>query len=183
MYLALFLTPWVLIYALSTMAMNHRQSFQRPPTFVPEKELTFRSPFPPGTPPAKVAQALLDQVGMQGAHRVSASPDGVRLEIQRFDAVEPRRLTYTPADGRLLVEKQVYYMPAFLERMHRRRGFEQPYMVDDVWALGVDLFILALLFWAASGLWMWWEMKKTRVLGAALLGVGCTLFVFFILVN
>jgi hypothetical protein len=29
MYLALFLTPWMLIYALSTMAMNHRELFKR----------------------------------------------------------------------------------------------------------------------------------------------------------
>ena len=29
MYLALFLTPWMLVYALSTMAMNHRQFFTK----------------------------------------------------------------------------------------------------------------------------------------------------------
>ena len=29
MYLALFLTPWMLVYALSTMGMNHRQYFTK----------------------------------------------------------------------------------------------------------------------------------------------------------
>ncbi len=28
MYAALFLTPWMLIYALSTMAMNHRDALR-----------------------------------------------------------------------------------------------------------------------------------------------------------
>ena len=49
MYLALFLTPWVLMYGLSTMAMNHHQSLRAlyggAPAFSMERELTYERSF------------------------------------------------------------------------------------------------------------------------------------------
>jgi len=38
-----------------------------------------------------------------------------------------------------------------------------------------------MIFWALSGLWMWWEMKVTRGLGAAALLAGAGLFALFLL--
>jgi hypothetical protein len=90
------------------------------------------------------------------------------------------RLTYDPATRRLVVERQAANTRAFLERMHRRRGFQHPYGLEDTWAFSVDFFIAAMLFWALSGLWLWWEMKVTRKLGAATLLAGVLLFSFFL---
>ena len=39
MYLALFLTPWMIVYAISTIAMQHRMP--RPTTFIKEQEETY----------------------------------------------------------------------------------------------------------------------------------------------
>ena len=41
-------------------------------------------------------------------------------------------------------------------------------------AVSVDAVIVAMVFWALSGLWMWWEMRATRLWGAAcaVTGVG-----------
>ena len=38
MYLALFLTPWVLMYTFSTFVMNHRDWFRGRPTPPPQWE-------------------------------------------------------------------------------------------------------------------------------------------------
>jgi hypothetical protein len=73
----------------------------------------------------------------------------------------------------------VFTMPSFLERMHRRRGFQQAYATDDIWAFSVDLFIVAMIFWVASGLWMWWEMRVTRRWGALFGLSGVVLFALF----
>jgi hypothetical protein len=63
-----------------------------------------------------------------------------------------------------------------LERFHRRRGYDTGYALDTAWAVSVDVVIVALVFWALSGLWLWWEMKATRVLGALGLLGGLAVF-------
>jgi hypothetical protein len=51
-----------------------------------------------------------------------------------------------------------------------------------VWAVVVDVVIVAIVFWALSGLWMWWEMRVTRAWGAAFLLGGLAVFGFFLAV-
>ncbi len=177
MYLALFLLPWVAMYALSTMAMNHRSEDGGRAAWVKEREITWSGG---GWDRHEAAGRLLAELGLDGAHTVSVSTNSV--VIQRLGAVEPRRITWTPMDGRVVVERQQFGAARFLERMHRRRGYEQPYTADTGWAVTVDLFIFALVFWGASGLWLWWEMKKTRLPGAVCLAAGAAVFALFLAV-
>ena len=63
LYVALFLSPWLLMYALSTLVMNHRGFFVAkygpgPGTFERERELTFAGDFSPGAAPADVADRM-----------------------------------------------------------------------------------------------------------------------------
>ena len=180
MYLGLFLAPWMFMYALSTMAMNHRALFRRnpgPPVMEKESERTWAGS---GANPAEIARRILQDLRLEGTHQVNATPDGRRITILRQDPVTPRRIVYTPADGKLVVEKEVFRMPALLERLHRRRGYQAGFPLQNVWAFSVDLAIAAMLFWAASGLWLWWEMKRTRRLGFVLAVAGCALFALFV---
>jgi hypothetical protein len=182
MYLALFLFPWMLMYALSTMAMNHRAWFaaEAPPAFARERELTYDGVFPPDASPAVMAAQILQSVGFDGSHGVARRNDGT-LVINRQDLTTPRRLTYTPADRRLVIETQPMRADAFLERFHRRRGYTTGYALDTLWALTVDLVIVAMMFWALSGLWMWWEMKMTRRYGLVAIAAGAGLFATYLL--
>jgi hypothetical protein len=181
LYLALFLGPWILMYTASTFVINHRSWFRGPepvppPPFVKESEFTYSGELPSGATPQQTALQILAAAGLDGAHGVGRpAPDGT-LIINRQDAVAPRRISYTPSTRRVLIEKMEYNTPAFLERMHRRRGFQHPYLLDDIWAVLVDCVILAILFWSCSGLWMWWELKVTRPWGAAALAGGVLLF-------
>ncbi|MBI1791359.1 MAG: hypothetical protein HYR60_27845 [Acidobacteria bacterium] len=184
MYLALFLTPWVLVYALSTMAMNHRDFFKKRyggPILLYEKEReqAYPATFPAGTAPKAMALRILGDLHLEGAHNVRGSAAGT-ITIQRQDPLTPRRITYTPAAGKLLIEREVFRTPVFLERMHRRRGYQHDYALEDTWAFSVDLFIAGMIFWVLSGLWMWWELRVTRGLGALFLAVGLALFGFYV---
>jgi hypothetical protein len=116
---------------------------------------------------------------MEGAHSVNGAPSG-HLTIVRLDPITPRRIIYTPQDGKVVIEKQVFRSTAFLERLHRRRGYQTPYALEDTWAFSVDLVIFALVFWAVSGLWMWWEMRVTRGWGSLAAASGLGLFVLFL---
>jgi hypothetical protein len=69
---------------------------------------------------------------------------------------------------------------SILRRLHVRKGYQSDYVSDDAWAVGVDLVIVACVFWVLSGLWMWWEMKVTRRWGAVALLSGVGLFLFFL---
>src|SRR5688572_25055961 len=97
MYLALFLSPWLLMYAASTFAMNHRTWFRAgQPVFEKEREELFRGQIPQGARPADIAAQVLRELQMEGAHNVNASPDGQRFTILRQETMTPRRVVFTP---------------------------------------------------------------------------------------
>jgi hypothetical protein len=177
MYLALFLGPWVLMYALSTFVMNHRVSFRgeppAPPVWETISDADYPGEFPDGAGRNEVARQILAGLAMEGAHQVTVREG--KVVILRNRAVRPVRITYDRPANRLLVERQVLEASAFLERMHRRRGFQHPYALEDLWAFSVDSFIAVMFIWALSGVWMWWEMKITRKWGLVSLLAGAAL--------
>lgn len=184
MYLALFLFPWMLMYGLSTMVMNHRAFFverygEGPVPFEKERELVYDGTFAEGADLREISRQILTSVGLDGAHNVSRRKDGV-IMINRNDLVTPRRLTYSPADRTLVIERVPHRTNAFLERFHRRRGYATGYGLDTVWAVSVDAVIVAMVFWVLSGLWMWWEMRVTRGYGAAAILSGLGLFAMYL---
>ena len=67
-------------------------------------------------------------------------------------------------------------MTQFLRGMHTRSGFEQPYAAAKTWGLLVDLVVMAMVFWVASGVWMWWEIKPARRPGGLLAVAGFALY-------
>ena len=185
MYLALFLAPWVLIYALSTMAMNHREYFRHlyggnPVAWETESERAYTGSFPADARPRDMAAQILNDLEMGGTYNANLQAGGERLVILRNDPLAPRRITLNKADNKLTIERQLFRSSVFLERMHRRRGFQFDSAWEDTWALSVDVVIIAMVFWALSGLWMWWEMKATRFWGAVSAVGGLGLFLFFL---
>lgn len=185
LYLALFLSPWMLLYAFSTLAMNHREELRAlldggGPRYERERELSYGGTLPDETEPRWVAEQLLSHLNLEGAYSVRREADSGRLVIFRHHPLQPRRITFSPADGRVKVEKEIFQLPVFLERLHRRRGYQHDSLGEDSWAFLVDLVIAGMLFWILSGLWMWWELRQTRRWGALCLLGGSTLFLFFL---
>jgi hypothetical protein len=180
MYLALFLAPWMLMYAASTLVMNHRAAFVErygagPVPFEKERELAYDASFSPDADLKTISRQILRWLDLDGAHGVTRRKDGA-IVINRNDLITPRRITFTPGTRMLLVERMEPRPNAFLERFHRRRGYATGYRLDTAWAATVDAVIVAMVFWALSGLWMWWEMKVTRAFGAVALLAGVGLF-------
>lgn len=181
LYLALFLVPWILMYTASTFVMNHRSLFHGPPPAPPpkfevERELVYPGEMPEGATPQQIALQLLATLDMDGAHAVVRPFSPGKVVVNRQHPVAPRRITYTAAGKKVVVEKMVFSGAGFLERMHRRRGFQHDYALEDLWAVSVDFTIVALLLLSLTGLWMWWELRVTRPLGALAIGAGFALF-------
>lgn len=187
LYLALFLAPWILMYTASTFVMNHRHLFHGPPPVPPpafelERELTYPGEFPANATPQQIALQLLATLDIDGAHSIARPFSKDKIVINRQHPVNPRRVTYTAEGNKVRVEKMVFNSAGFLERMHRRRGYQHPYALEDAWALSVDLTIAGLILLACSGIWMWWELRATRALGAVSLAAGVALFGLFLAV-
>jgi hypothetical protein len=166
--------------------MNHREALKayyggRPVEYRKVREQNYTCTFPEGAGSRAVAQQILSDLDLDGTYSVRGRLDRGRITIHRQDPVVPRRITYTAKDSRLVIEEQVLRLPSFLEGLHRRRGYGRGPVLEDVWAFSVDLVILAMVFWALSGIWMWWEVRSTRRWGALCTSVGVLLFAFFVL--
>lgn len=181
LYLALFLSPWVLMYALSTVAMNHRGPVGEPPEWTLERETVHDGIFPEGGSAEVMAEQILAALELEGWHNVRHDEATGVLTINRHAAVHPRRITFDPSGGTLRIERQEFRTPAFLERMHRRRGYKEGLATDNVWAFVVDGFIAGMLLWAFTGVWMWWEIRPARKWGLICCAAGAGLFVTFLL--
>jgi hypothetical protein len=185
MYLGLFLAPWMFMYAVSTLVMNHREFVQslyptKAPVMVSERELDYRRTFPMDSTPQQIGQQILQDLDLEGMHRVSGGKDGKSLVIDRQHALAPRRITWDSNTGKLVIERQEFRSATFLERMHRRRGYQQPYALEDTWAFSVDVAVVAMVFWSLSGLWLWWELRPTRIWGTLSGALGLVLFALFL---
>ncbi len=185
MYSALFLVPWIVMYALSTMAMNHRQDLaewfnEDPVRYEEEREVDYIAVFDEGVPTDAVAREVLSYLDMEGRFSARGNIEN-RITINRHDLLYPKQITYIPDERVVRIEKKIRTVPNWLEEMHRRRGFGSGYLKEDIWAFIVDVVIVAIIGWVLSGLWMWWELKVTRKWGAVFLIFGIVLFSAFLI--
>ena len=186
MLTGLFLGPWMLMYALSTLVMTHREyvlSFYptKTPAMVTERELEYSRSFPTNATREQIAGQILRDLSMDGTHRVSGGRDGKPLVINRHHPLSTWRLTFSPSTHKLVIEREEFRALTFLERLHRRRGYDQPYALEDTWGFTVDVAVIAMVFWSLSGIWLWWELKLTRGWGTLALVAGLALFAVFLM--
>jgi len=177
MYLALFVAPWMLIYALSGLVLNHGQFIRglygaKFGQFEKVGEREYTAAFSADADPRLIGAQVLEHLGLAGSFNVQGGANAARLVINRNAPFAAHRITYLRGENRLLLEQQNFSTPVFLNRLHFRHGYEQPFLASRIWAVIVDLAIVAMVFWAVSGVWMWWEIKPARAWGATCLLVG-----------
>lgn len=184
MFTGLFLAPWMVMYALSTLVMAHHEYVNslyvsKSPVMVKERELDYSRSFSTNLTPDAIAQQILNDFSMDGAHSVIGGRNGGPLVIQRQHAMPQRRLTFDASKSKITIEREEFRTPTVLERLHRRRGYNQAYALEDTWGFTVDVAVVTMAFWSLSGIWLAWELKTTRGWGALSFVVGLGLFVVF----
>ena len=185
MFTGLFLAPWMLMYALSTLVMTHSDfvfSFysSKSPTMVTERELDYTRSFPTDVTREQIGQQILQDIGLDGTHYVSGGKDGKPLVVNRQHALIAQRITFDASKSKVVMEREEFRTPTFLERLHRRRGYNHPYALEDTWGFTVDVAVVTMVFWSLSGVWLWWELKSTRGWGTLALTAGVVLFAIFV---
>src|ERR1043166_8554388 len=186
MYTGLFLGPWMLMYAFSTLVMTHRDSVaslypSKDPAMVTERELNYTRSFPSTTTREQIGEQILQDLGLGGRYYVSGGKNGEPLVINRQHALTTRRVTFDAASQKIVIRREEFRAANFLERMHRRRGYDQPYTLEDIWGFSVDVAVVVMAFWSLSGIWLWWEIRSTRYWGGLSLATGLGLFTLFLI--
>ena len=177
LYLALFLTPWMLVYALSGLVLNHAETVRgwyggKFNDFEKLEERPYTAAFSADAPARLIGAQILADLGLAGSFNVQGTPAQPKLVITRNAALTAHRVTYFRTENRLLIEQQSPSTPVMLYRLHFRHGYEQPFISAKIWGFAVDLAIVGMLFWVVSGIWMWWEIKPARTAGAVFALVG-----------
>lgn len=187
MFTGLFLGPWMLMYALSTLVMSSDEFFHslyssKNPAMVKERELDYARSFPSTATREQIAQQILEDIGLDGTHSVGGGKNGKPLVINQQHALTPRRITFDASKNTLLIEREEFRSVNFLERMHRRRGYSS-YAIQNIWGSTVDLAVVAMMFWSLSGTWLWWELRSTRFWGLLSFAAGLVVFgIFMVLI-
>jgi hypothetical protein len=187
LYLALSLLPWFLMYALSSMVLAHRGLFESvlssenmwKPRFSkiydgrigPEADEDARKAF---------AKRVLDDHGLDCSFGVSPVRDG-KINIWCVRFFHTMRVSYDPGSGILSADDKRFRVDDFLVNMHGRSGFQDESLLNDLWAIVVDLVSLGFLIWAATGIYLWWKLPRLRFYGTVSLTAGCATFIVFMI--
>ncbi|MFK7779043.1 MAG: hypothetical protein QM501_13140 [Gimesia sp.] len=67
---------------------------------------------------------------------------------------------------------------SFFQRLHLSRGYSPHWNIKSFWGILVDLMFASMVFWGLSGLFMWWQIKRTRWLGGGFLFASIILAAF-----
>ncbi|MEM9379435.1 MAG: hypothetical protein AAGB93_05740 [Planctomycetota bacterium] len=62
-------------------------------------------------------------------------------------------------------EEEGMHWRSFLLRLHLAHTYPSDGGVRWIWAVLVDLMAFSMVSWAVSGLFMWWQIKRTRRIG------------------
>lgn len=118
------------------------------------------------------------------ASRVEGAPATTELDrapTLRFHARidgETWEVDYDPKSGDVSFEAvadREVRLPRLLARLHMTHVYPDTLGVAWLHALIVDLTALCLVMWCLTGLFMWWQMRKVRVIGWVVIASGLVL--------
>lgn len=126
LYLALFLTPWILMYAIAVFSANHRGLFKNEDPwhvkFELEKEQQYPAAFSENVEPQMVGEQILADLGIEGTFTVRHNKEKGIYLIKRRDPITPKRISYIPAEEKLVVEQKYFTSMDVLQALHHRQG-------------------------------------------------------------
>ncbi|MEO5741731.1 MAG: hypothetical protein ABIS29_14170 [Vicinamibacterales bacterium] len=178
LYTGLFLLPWVIMFGVSTIPINHQSP--EPANWTRIGEHTFDAPVPEAADNLRpLGRQMMNVAGIDGGYWVyRVNPQHVQAGHPDFLA--PVRLNYFAKEKRLVVERRPFSLRPFLSGMHTRGGYDMDGLWDSVWAVFVDAVCVGLILWIASGVYMWWGLPSTRRWGWTALGAGVVCFTVII---
>jgi hypothetical protein len=179
LYLGLFLCPAILIFAVSTLWLNH------PGPSEPAAPTDGNASTPPVTIELSGEVGTLDQARdilsqLQVTGEIDYLHHDAKTERLRIPVLKPGLRTEVEVDLRArtaVVARRQQGLAAALIYLHRMPGPHNAslrgnwiYMVW--WSALADTVVYGLLALTLSGLYLWWRLRPQRKLGWLMLGMG-----------
>jgi hypothetical protein len=188
LYLGLFLLPWFMMYAVSSVPFAHAAFFETRdaakglPAWTLRFERQVDVAAPDGDDPAALrafGARLLAEAGIAGTAFGTYRQSPGQINVYSYSFWHSTQLRFFVKARMLRVEDRRFRWDHFLTGMHARGGFEQEGFLQNSWSVLVDVVCLAMLVWIASGLYMWWGVRGHRLWGWWTMAAGVLTFVFF----
>jgi hypothetical protein len=188
-YLGLYFIFFIWLFSISGLVLNHgKWPFA---DFWPEREETtsaysITTAIPNGDLDA--ARALMDQLGIVGeVNSTERSADGRELA---FQVVRPGLTVSVEADlaaGSAEVKETHVNAWGVLSALHHFTGVsmtdpgrQRDWWLTTVWSVAMDAIALGLIALVASGLYLWYRLKRKRTLGLVAIAAGLACCGFFL---
>ena len=183
LYLGALLLLWFFVYAISSAPFAHPRWFEpssnSEPLWVTRFDRPYELAVPGGADLKAIGAQIVRDAGLNGSFGVY-QPNQKQINLYFPNFLKPVRVTYFIDQKRLHTEDRRFRWPQFLQSVHARGGYERDSLLDDAWAVLVDLNCIGLLVWIASGLYMWWKTPGVRGWGWLALAAGWGLFALFL---
>jgi hypothetical protein len=89
---------------------------------------------------------------------------------------EPARVTYVLRDGHVDVTKfdgnDGMTPRHFFLRLHTSHGQPPHWNGRMIWSVILDAMAIAMVTWALTGLFMWWQLKRARLIGSVVIAAS-----------
>ena len=162
LYLGLFLLPWVIMFGVSSIPLNHNAPAP-PPAWTKIAEVPFNAAVPASATPEnlrELGREMMNAAGISGGFYVNR-PNPRQVNVNHPNFLAPTRVFYYADQQRLVAERREFVPRMFITGLHTRGGYKLGGFWDSVWAVFVDLTSVGLLLWILSGLVMWWKISGT----------------------
>lgn len=183
LYMGLFFLPWMIVYGVSSIPFSHNMNKffdSGGPQHTTRFERTFSKPLPAQPEIREFAAGILEEIGLEGSFG-TYMPNPNQLNIHLFNFISPTQVIYDTNKQSLVVRDKRFRLDHFLTSMHARGGYQHDSLLNDAWALIVDLVCLGIVIWVISGIIMWWQLGQAKFWGKVCLAGGVFSFVFFML--
>lgn len=185
LYVGLFASPFVLVYAASAILLNH--AYPAPPAGSQVVPRTMSVHVTDSDDGLLVARQVREQVGLRGEiGYVSRKPQGHTLS---FPVETPGRRTSVKVDlaaGTATLREQATGVLDATIYLHKMPGphnvkIRGNWVFTRLWSWLADGTVYAILFLSASGVYMWFVIRAARRYGMLFLGAGTLSFAAIII--
>ena len=186
LYAGLFVSPFVLIYAISAFSLNHAYLPWGGSNEAVETR-TIAVSIPGDTNALEVAQQVRAQIDLPG--EIGFVNRNRRTQRVTFPIETPGAITtvrYDPASGSAEIERKEQGVWAGMIYLHKIPGphnvsIRGNWLATRAWGWVADASVYLLLLVSASGIYLWAVVRAERKTGLIFLGAGALSFVLLIL--
>ncbi|MBI5383460.1 MAG: PepSY-associated TM helix domain-containing protein [Verrucomicrobia bacterium] len=184
LYVGLFLSPLVLVFAVSTVLLNHN--------WKTEPRRAAKTTAVPVQISGEIgsldqAKRILAQLRVTGEiNYVRHSANEQRLVIPVMKPGETTRVEVDLRAQTATAERQAEGLGAALIYLHKMPGphlakYRGNWIYNVFWAVFADATVWGMLFLTVTGLYLWWVLKAERAVGFVLLVAGVASFALLVI--